>query len=98
MAIEDVRRSGAITWTKRTLPTIQAGIWFASGILGVLQLRDRFPDDAVALCLPDMERYRNLERGIRSSLAACRVTVWLVDEAGTIQSPDSAAATDRYRR
>ena len=67
---------------KPTLAATQARVWFNDAVVHALRLRDAHADDAVAMCLPDQPTYRNLLRGVGSSLTACRVGVLFIDERG----------------
>lgn len=71
---------------KPTAPSVQAAHWYAGVLLSALRLRERRPDDDVAIALPDRLRYRNLLGETRSSLAAMRVGVLLVADDGRVES------------
>jgi hypothetical protein len=70
--------------TKPTQPSVQASHWYAGALLKVLQLRQSYPDDLVAMGLPDFPRYRNLLAGTQSTLRTMQIQTFLVNENGAV--------------
>ncbi|WP_199443922.1 hypothetical protein [Umezawaea beigongshangensis] len=66
-------------------PSLHARTWFAGGLLKALQLRQRFPDDGVAIGLPDFPCYRSLLEGVEDTFWAMRLQVLLVCRQGEIE-------------
>jgi hypothetical protein len=77
----DPRRAGE---AKRTRPTMQAKHWYAEALLKAVRLRDKHPDDHIAMAFPDYPRYRILHDETSSSLGALRIDVLLVSETGAV--------------
>jgi hypothetical protein len=71
---------------KPTQPATQARVWFAGAVVKVLQLRQEYPDDEVALALPDVPTYRSLLRTIETTVAAVRLSVLLVRDDGSVEA------------
>lgn len=69
---------------KPTAPTVQAKHWFAEVLLAVLRLRERHPDCAIAIALPDMPRYRTLLSEVRAALTELVIIVLLVQDGGVV--------------
>ncbi len=69
---------------KPTAPTVQAKHWFAEVLLAVLRLRERHPECAVAIALPDMPRYRMLLSEVQSALTELVIMVLLVQDGGDV--------------
>ena len=70
---------------KPTQPTNQARQWFSHALLGVMLLRDSYPDAQLALCFPAFRTYVSLIRRTHSSLEQLGVRVYLVSEDGTVR-------------
>ncbi|WP_306750318.1 hypothetical protein [Saccharothrix yanglingensis] len=77
----DLRRAHE---TKPTHPATQARQWFAGAVVKVLQLRREHGEDRVAVALPDVRTYRALLRSIDTTLVAMRLSVFLVDDGGSV--------------
>lgn len=63
---------------KPTLPTVQAGVWFAGALHSALKLREKHPDAQVAVGFPDVPRYRTLLGEIAGALRDLSLGVLLV--------------------
>lgn len=79
---------------KPTLPTVQAGVWFASALHSALKLREKHPDASVSLGFPDTPRYRTLLGEIAGALRALHIGVLLVraDKSVSTWEDDHATA------
>lgn len=77
----DPRRAGE---PKPTQPSLQAGHWYAKALLAAVRLRERHPQDAVAMAFPDMPRYRSLLAETAHSLQTLRIDVLFVAETGSV--------------
>ncbi|MEV1115107.1 helix-turn-helix domain-containing protein [Actinosynnema sp. NPDC049800] len=71
---------------KPTQPATQARVWFAGAVVKVLQLREEYPDDEVALALPDVPTYRSLIRTIETTVVTMRVSVLFVADDGSVEA------------
>lgn len=69
---------------KRTSPSTQAGHWYSQAVLAAMRLRTKEPEWGSVIALPDFPRYRDLHAETAGSLAAAKIEVWWVDEAGTV--------------
>ncbi|GGP73378.1 MarR family transcriptional regulator [Saccharothrix coeruleofusca] len=78
----DPRRAGEV---KPTQPATQARHWFSAGLMKVLQLRQDYPQDAVALALPDRGTYRQLLATVDSTIRTMRLAVFLVRDDGSVE-------------
>lgn len=65
---------------KPTLPTVQAGVWFAGAVHSALKLREMHADAQVALGFPDVPRYRTLLGEIAGALRNLELGVLLVGD------------------
>lgn len=88
---------------KTTGAPLQARTYFAGAILSGMLLRNQYADAHVALAFPDVETYRSLAGRTAQPLRAAGLSVWLVEEDGTIaESPtldaDATAAPPRRSR
>ncbi len=72
---------------KRTSPSTQAGHWYSQAVLAAMRLRTKEPEWGSVIALPDFPRYRDLHAETAGSLAAAKIEVWWVDEAGTVHRP-----------
>ncbi|QSR24126.1 hypothetical protein CFH99_00615 [Nocardioides aromaticivorans] len=72
---------------KRTSPSTQAGHWYSQAVLAAMRLRTKEPEWASVIALPDFPRYRDLHAETAGSLAAAKIEVWWIDEAGTVHRP-----------
>ena len=70
---------------KKTAPSTQAGHWFAQAVLAAMRLRGKEPSWRSVIALPDFSRYRDLYSETQASLAASQITVWWIDEDGTVE-------------
>lgn len=78
----DPRRVGE---RKKTPPSTQAGVWYASAILTAMRTRHAHPDWLCAIGLPDVPRYRNLFVETTASLSACGIQLLWVEEDGQMR-------------
>jgi Holliday junction resolvase-like predicted endonuclease len=78
----DPTRAGEI---KRTQPTLQAGHYFAGVVLSAMQLRQRHPEDEVAVAFPDMPRYQALSDSVQDPLSVLHIGVLLVSQSGAVK-------------
>ncbi|MFT3872690.1 MAG: hypothetical protein QM714_08600 [Nocardioides sp.] len=69
---------------KKTQPSTQAGHWFAAAALAAMRLRGKEPGWKSVIALPDFNRYRDLFTETQGSLSAAGISVWWVDEDGTV--------------
>lgn len=79
---------------KRARPGSRAHHWYAEVLLAAIKLRDRYPDERVAIALADMARYHDLHAEAASSLAALRIEVILVNENSRVGFLGSAVPSD----
>ena len=70
---------------KRTSPSTQAAHWYAQAVLAATRLRSKEPSWGSVIALPDFSRYRDLHSETSGSLEAAGITVWWVDEDGTVE-------------
>jgi Holliday junction resolvase-like predicted endonuclease len=70
---------------KKTSPSTQAGHWFAAAVLAAMRLRGKEPEWRSVIALPDFSRYHNLFDETQGSLSAAGITLWWVDEDGTVE-------------
>lgn len=80
----DPARAGEV---KRTSPSTQAGHWYSQAVLAAMRLRGKEPEWRSVIALPDFPRYRDLHAETVGSLAAARIDVWWLDEAGAVHRP-----------
>ncbi|WP_202613600.1 DUF7669 domain-containing protein [Ornithinimicrobium cerasi] len=73
--------------TKRTLPSTQAGHWYAQAVLAAMRLRGKEPTWSSVIALPDFPRYRDLHRETETSLAAAQIEIWWVTPDGRLHRP-----------
>jgi hypothetical protein len=69
---------------KKTLAPTQARVWFASGLMKVLQLRAEHPLDSVALALPDKPTYRRLFETLRAPVEVLHISLLWVTQDGAV--------------
>jgi hypothetical protein len=79
----DPRRANEV---KPTQPATQARQWFAGAVVKALQLRQRHPDDEVALAFPDVPTYRSLIRTVETSMTTMRLSVFFVRDDGSVEA------------
>jgi len=73
---------------KRTDPNNQAQQWFSHALLKALRLQWKHPSARVAMAFPDFPRYQQLFRETAGALAQLSITVYFVEQDGTIQVGD----------
>ena len=78
----DPLRAGEV---KRTQPSTQAGHWYSQALLHVLRDLGRYPQDRVAIGLPDWPRFRSLIADTERPLRRLGIAVYLVAEDGTVE-------------
>jgi hypothetical protein len=69
---------------KPTQPTLQAKHWYAWALLSAIRLREQYPDDHVAIGLPEAPRYRALVRENQNALRLLRIEIFIVAQDGTV--------------
>ena len=72
---------------KRTSPSTQAGHWYSQAVLAAMRLRGKEPEWGSVIALPDFPRYRDIHAETAGSLAAAKIEIWWVDQAGTVHRP-----------
>lgn len=73
--------------TKRTMPSTQAGHWYAQAVLAAMRLRQKEPTWSSVIALPDFPRYRDLHRETETSVAAAQIEIWWVTPDGRLHRP-----------
>ena len=71
--------------TKRTRPSTQAAHWYSQALLHVVRDLGKYPDDLVAIALPDWPRFRNLVGETEAPLRRLGVSVLFVREDGSVE-------------
>ncbi|WP_051511202.1 hypothetical protein [Intrasporangium oryzae] len=72
---------------KRTLPSTQAGDWYAQAVLAAMRLRGKEPRWRSVIVLPDFPRHRELHGQTVASLSAAQIEVWWIDQSGHLHAP-----------
>jgi hypothetical protein len=75
---------------KPTQPATQARVWYASALLAGMTLRAKEPALRSVIALPSFPTYAGLYANTASSLAACGIEVWWVNEDGTVSAASEA--------
>jgi Holliday junction resolvase-like predicted endonuclease len=73
---------------KRTQPSTQAKIWYASAILASMIVRTQKPSVRVVMAFPDFPRYRDLYRHTAEQLQKCEIELWWVTREGNVTAAD----------
>ena len=71
--------------TKRTRPSTQAAHWYSQALLHVVRDLGKYPDDIVAIALPDWPRFGNLVSETEAPLRRLGVSVLFVGEDGSVE-------------
>lgn len=79
-------RGDKVGQTKPTQPSLQAGHWFAAGLLAVLRTHPKDTSAELGLALPDTPRYRALLADVRWALERLAITVLLVTDSGEVHT------------
>ncbi|MFE9188865.1 hypothetical protein ACFYL6_04565 [Micromonospora sp. NPDC007208] len=77
----DPRRAGE---TKPTPPALQANHWYGAALLKALRLREKHPDECVAMAFPEAAQYRRLLGETQTAIRNMRIDVFLVAEKGLV--------------
>jgi hypothetical protein len=77
----DPRRAGE---AKPTPPSLQATHWYGGALLKALRLREKHPDEGVAMAFPEAAQYRRLLGETQTAIRTMRVDVFLVAENGSM--------------
>lgn len=80
---------------KRASPGNQAHHWYAEVVLAAIKLRDRHPEERVAIALPDVRRYHDLYAETAASLTTLRIELIMVSPNKGVILADDTSSTSR---